>query len=163
MTSYASPTAAPPLTPFAWLTVRVGAPRVTEAGEPARRFIPILGGEVVFLASDLADLSGRVAAGGGDWQDVGPDGCMQIDAHYILEVDGHGLVEVRSTGLRTGSPEVLEALARGELVDPSTYYFRTFVRMRTSAARLARLNGRLAIAMGARRLDAVELTVFEVG
>jgi len=30
-----------------------------------------------------------------------------------------------SFGLRHGPPEVLAALARGESVDPSTYYFRT--------------------------------------
>jgi hypothetical protein len=33
-----------------------------------------------------------------------------------------------SFGLRHGPPEVIAAIARGESVDPSTYYFRTTPR-----------------------------------
>ena len=55
-------------------------------------------------------------AGGGDWQTVWPDGRMDIAAHYVLEIDGQGTVEVRSDGVRHGPPAVLAALARGEIV-----------------------------------------------
>jgi len=37
-------------------------------------------------------------------------------------------IHMTSFGLRHGPPEVMAALARGEIVDPSTYYFRTTPR-----------------------------------
>ena len=146
----------PSLTLMARLHVLVGPPVTIADGAPGRRFIPIVGGTV------KGDLSGRILAGGGDWQTILADGGMEIDAHYALDIEGHGHVEVRSQGVRVGPPGILAALGRGEIVDPSTYYFRTFVRLTTAAPGLARLNGILAIAVGARAPGAVDLDVVEV-
>ena len=55
------------------------------------------------------------------------------------------------------------ALARGEIVDPVSYYFRTAVRLRTAAPGLSRLNALLAVATGERAADRVRLRVFELG
>ena len=137
--------------------VDVGAPCVISEGTPGRRFIPIVGGVVE------GTLSGVVLPGGGDWQSIGPDGMLDIDAHYTLDVRDHGTVEVQSQGVRSASPAILAALGRGEPVDPSQYYFRTFIRLRTGAAGLARLNHHLFLAMGAREAGAVRLSVFEIG
>lgn len=139
------------------LRVLVAPPVTVDPGVPGRRFIPIVGGTVEGV------YAGRVLAGGGDWQSILPDGRLEISAHYILDIDGHGAMEIRSDGVRSGPPEVLAALARGEIVDPSLYYFRTAVRMLTSAPGLARLNAVLAVAVGARAPDCVRLAVFEVG
>jgi hypothetical protein len=49
-----------------------------------------------------------------------------------------------------------------EPVDPSEYYFRTHVRLSTSASRLAWLNDLLAVATGERRRDTVRIDVHEV-
>ena len=46
--------------------------------------------------------------------------------------------------------KVREALARGEAVPPSAYYFRTAVRFTTGAPAWAHLNGLLALAVGGR-------------
>ena len=147
----------PALTPLMTLEVLVGAPVQIDAAPHGRRFIPIVGGTVG------GGLTGEVLAGGGDWQTVWPDGRMEIAAHYVLEIEGHGTVEVRSEGLRHGPPAVLAALARGEIVDPTSYYFRTAVRLRTAAPGLSRLNALLAVATGERAADRVRLRVFELG
>lgn len=144
----------PTLTPLMQLEVLVAPP---VGIDPGRRFIPIVGGTV------SGPWPGRVVPGGGDWQTIAPDGRMDISAHYVLELSGHGTVEVLSEGLRHGPPEVLARLAAGEAVDPSLYYFRTAVRLRTAAPALARLNALLAVAVGERCADRVRLQVFEVG
>lgn len=147
----------PELSPLMTLEVLVGAPVSIDASPHGRRFIPILGGRV----GD--GLDGVVLPGGGDWQTLWPDGRMDIAAHYVLDIAGQGTVEVRSEGLRHGPPEVLAALARGEAVDPASYYFRTSVRLRTSAPGLERLNRLLALAVGERAADRVRLRVYEIG
>lgn len=147
----------PALTPLMQLEVLVAPPVSIDASQHGRRFIPIIGGEV------LGDLTGKVLPGGGDWQTLWPDGRMDISAHYVLEIHGHGTVEVRSDGVRHGPADVLAALSRGEVVDPALYYFRTAVRLRTSAPGLSRLNAILAVATGERAADRVRLQVFEIG
>src|SRR5262252_592971 len=71
-------------------------------------------------------------------------------------------VLVRSDGLRHGPPEVIAALARGEAVEPSRYYFRTVMRFETADPALAWLNRILALGTGARETLAVRLDVYEV-
>ncbi|WP_437738245.1 DUF3237 family protein [Sorangium sp. So ce1335] len=146
----------PPLFPLMTLEVAVAPPVTVNPSSPGRRFIPIVGGTVA------GGLEGRVLPGG-DWQTIWADGRMDISAHYILDIAGHGTVEILSEGVRAGPPEVLAALGRGEAVDPGLYYFRTAIRMRTSAPGLLRLNAMLALAVGERLADRVRLTVYEIG
>src|SRR5260370_699093 len=63
---------------------------------------------------------------------------------------------------RSGPHEVIAALARGEAVDPSRYYFRTVMRFETADPALAWLNRILALGTGAREKLAVRLDVYEV-
>jgi hypothetical protein len=143
--------------PFLVLEVEVGPPAEPgRTGAGARRFIPLTGGRV------SGAVEGEIIPGGADWQTIHDDGALQIEAHYAFRTAGGAVVEVQSNGVRAGSPEVLARLARGEPVDPSEYYFRTFVRFRTGAAELAHLNSRLAVARGERRKASVRLEVFEV-
>ncbi|XXX77495.1 DUF3237 family protein [Sorangium sp. So ce134] len=146
----------PPLVPLMTLEVAVDPPVTVHPSLPGRRFIPIVGGTVA------GGLEGRVLPGG-DWQTIWADGRMDISAHYILDIAGHGTVEILSEGVRAGPQEVLAALGRGEAVDPGLYYFRTAIRMRTSAPGLLRLNAVLALAVGERLADRVRLTVYEIG
>ena len=53
---------------------------------------------------------------------------------------------VVSQGYRHGPAEVLAALARGEAVDPATYFFRTIMRFETGAPYLESLNKTIAVA-----------------
>lgn len=107
-------------------------------------------------------LAGSLAAGGVDWQVVRPDGTVDIAAHYLLVTDDGEPIEVRSDGLRSAAPEVAARLAAGEIVDPSDYYFRTHIRLATSAPRWDRLNSIIAVARGERHPGQVRIHVYEV-
>ena len=122
-----------------------------------RRIVGITGGR--FFGERL---SGRVLAGGADWQVIRTDGVADLDARYTLETHDGALIYVRNRGYRHGPEEVLRRLARGENVDPGQYYMRTTPLFETGDARYAWLNRIVCVATGARRAAAVELEVFEV-
>jgi hypothetical protein len=122
-----------------------------------RRVVNILGGSV-----SGEKLAGRVLAGGADWQILAADGCLDIHARYTVESDSGALIQVDSKGVRSGPPDVLARLGRGEEVDPSLYYFRTAMRFETAHPSTAWMNRILAIAKGAREKSAVRLDVYEV-
>jgi hypothetical protein len=142
--------------PILKLNVEVAAPvEIGPIAEGVRRYVPITGG--VFGG----DFSGRILPGA-DWQLIRSDGTLDIAAHYALETDLGERIEVVSTGLRAGPPDVLARLNKGEAVDPSLYYFRTAIRMRTGSERLRRLNMMLCYAKGERKASTVHLDVFEI-
>ncbi len=122
-----------------------------------RRVVSILGGR---LAGP--EMNGTIVAGGADWQTARVDSVLDIDAHYSLLLDDEARVEVVSTGMRHGPTDVLQRLGRGDAVDPADYFFRTFVRFQTGSMRLARLNRTMAVAIGARRAQRVELTLYRL-
>ena len=122
-----------------------------------RRVIPITGGR--FRGERL---SGRVLAGGADWQLIRSDGVAELDARYALETADGALIHVRNRGYRHGPREVLARLAAGENVDPGLYYMRTTPLFETGDERYAWLNRIVAVATGARRTAAVELEVYEI-
>ena len=128
----------------------------TPSGET--RVIPFAGGRF----EGEGGLVGRVLDGGTDWQHVRPDGVLEIRARYLLETEQGERIEVRSEGLRSAAPEVLERLAVGESVPPDEYYFRTFVRLSTASERLAAFNHRLFVGVGIRHARRVEIHVHAV-
>jgi hypothetical protein len=137
--------------------VEVGDPRhfgKTPYGE--RRVIDILGGRV-----EGPKLNGRILPGA-DWQIICPDGTADLTARYGIETDAGARILVKSDGMRHGPPEVLAALARGEAVDPTRYYFRTVLRFEAADPAVEWLNRVIAIGRGARDKNAVRLEVFEV-
>jgi len=138
--------------------VEIAAPLsvgVTPLGE--RRIIPITGGR--FEGEKLA---GDVLPGGADWQIVRSDGTALLEARYTLRTRDGALVYVRNRGVRSGPPEVLARLARGEAVDPASYYFRTVPQFETGAPPYAWLNDLVAVGSAARAAGAVTLDFFAV-
>ena len=123
-----------------------------------RRYVALLGGTV-----RGPTLNGQVVAGGVDWQWQRDDGVLEIDAHYVLQADDGGRIEVRSTGLRHGPAEVMARLAAGEPVAPHEYFFRTCVRFTTGAPAWQHLNRSIAIAVGARQARRVILDLHRLG
>ena len=121
-----------------------------------RRVVSILGGTF-----EGPGIRGEVLPGA-DWQLVRKDGVIDIDARYALREENGGLVRVLSQGYRFGAPEVLEALARGEDVDPAGYFFRPIMRFETGAPYLAWLNRTIAVAMGERKARQVLLTAYKL-
>jgi hypothetical protein len=143
------------------LTIDVEVEPIVDLGDVrtgVRRLIPFTRG--TFRGRD--GLEGTLAPGGADWQLVRSDGTIEIDAHYVLQADGGALIEVRSTGLRRASADVLDRIAAGELVDPGEYYFRTHIRLSTADPALGWMNDMLAVSSGERRKSAVRITVFEL-
>jgi hypothetical protein len=100
--------------------------------------------------------------GGADWQIARRDGALELDARYALKEERGGLVQVISQGMRHGPPEVLARLARGEAVDPASYFFRTFMRFETGAPELAFLNTTMALATAQRHARRVDLRCFKL-
>jgi hypothetical protein len=107
-------------------------------------------------------LRGRVLPGGGDWTLLRSDGVLELDLRVTLETDDGALIHYASFGLRHGPPEVIAALARGEAVDPSSYYFRTTPRFETGHPKYAFLNGVLAVATGDRKPGGPIYTIDEI-
>ena len=123
-----------------------------------RRTAPLSGGHF-----EGPRLRGTVLPGGSvDWQLLRADGVLEMDLRFTLQTDDGALISMRSFGLRHGPPEVIAAIARGESVDPATYYFRTTPRFETSHPAYAFLNRIVAVASGDRRADGPIYTVHEV-
>lgn len=140
------------------LDVELSAPM--ELGTPPRgrrRIIPIIGGTVTGER-----LSGRVLNLGADWQTVFSDHSAELDTRYAIETHDGASIDVRNFGFRHGPPEVIEALARGESVDPSRYYMRTHPRLETGDPRYAWLNRTIFVGTGSRQPSSVKITIFEV-
>src|SRR5262245_57531444 len=107
-------------------------------------------------------LRGKVLPGGADWTLLRPDGVLELDLRITLETDDGAAIYMSSFGFRHGPPEVLAALARGEVMDPSRYYFRTTPRFETSAAQYSYLNRLFAVARGDRRPTGPIYTIEEI-
>jgi Protein of unknown function (DUF3237) len=122
-----------------------------------RRYVPLSGGRV-----EGPELSGQILPGGIDWQTLRDDGVLDIAAHYVIRTDDGALVEVHSEGMRHGPREVMQALARGEMPPPESYFFRTCMRFTTGAPAWVHLNKVMAIASGRREARRVLLDVWRL-
>ncbi|WP_068109394.1 DUF3237 domain-containing protein [Tropicimonas marinistellae] len=148
---------APGLTHFCDLDVELGPIREMGAGRCGnRRIIPIVGGHV------SGRVSGRVLPIGADWQTILTDGAADIDTRYAFETDDGAVIEIVNRGVRHGPPEVLDALARGEDVDPASYYFRTSARLETGDARYDWVNRTIFVGTGQRLASAVRVSLFSL-
>ncbi len=127
---------------------------MTRAGH--RRVIAVAGGRVSGV------LDAEILPGGADWQLVRPDGAIEIDTRYSARTAAGEYVHFRTSGVRSGPPEVLAALLRGENVDPASYYFRVAVYLETSAPRLAFLERSIFVASAVRGADSVSYTAYRV-
>ena len=133
------------------------AQKLGSAPHGTRVIAPITGGSF-----EGPRLRGKVLPGGGDWTLLRSDGVLELDLRITLETDDGALIYMTSFGLRHGPPDVLAALARGESVDPSNYYFRTAPRFETSASQYAFLNRLIAISSGDRRASGPIYTIEEI-
>lgn len=71
-------------------------------------------------------IKGRVVPmSGGDWSLLRPDGVIDFDARYLLELEDGTIIYLQNRGYRWAyTPEVAERMSRNEPVDPSDYYMR---------------------------------------
>ncbi|WP_440709129.1 DUF3237 domain-containing protein [Herbiconiux sp. YIM B11900] len=148
-----------------------------------RRIVPIVGGSIRGrvggtlggvpsgalddVPDDLHGGSGdelvaQILPGGADWQVVRADGSIEIDGRYSASTSEGELLYLHAAGIRSGAPEVLEALLRGEPVDPGDYYFRTTVSIETSSPRLAALQRALYVAVAERAASTVRYATYRL-
>src|SRR2546427_1969332 len=113
------------------MTLRVtvaAAQNIGAVPHGTRRTAPLSGGSF-----EGPRLRGTVLPGGSaDWLLLRVDGVLELDLRATLRTDDGAVVSMRSFGLRHGPPEGIAAVARGETVDPTTYYFRTTPRVETA-------------------------------
>jgi Protein of unknown function (DUF3237) len=142
------------------LEATVGEPLdLGDVAQGRRRIVPLTSG--TFAGPEL---NGTLLPGSSaDWQVVLRDGTALGDLRYMLQTDGGDLLYVQSRGIRHGSAEVLERLARGEDVDASEYTFRTSTRIETAAPELDWLNKGVFISVGGRQPGAVIYETYLVG
>src|SRR5256714_7771235 len=132
------------------LRVMVATPQsIGAVPHGTRRTVPITGG-----GFEGPRLRGSVLPGGStDWLLLRADGVLELDLRATLRTEDGALISMRSFGLRHGPPEVMEAIARAEAVDPATYYFRTTPRFETAQPSYAFLNRLITVSSGDRRAE----------
>jgi hypothetical protein len=149
---------APTLKFFADLDVRVDKPQEVGRGPRGlRRLIPIVGGE-----AKGDGWHARVVSGGADFQLIVSDTLAELDARYTLELDSGDLVFVQNRALRSGPPELMARLVRGEPVDPASIYFRCSPSFETASPQLRWINERMFVGTGARFPDRVAMRLYEL-
>lgn len=91
-----------------------------------------------------------LASPGGDWLMFTNDGATYLDVRVTLKTDDGHLIYMTYEGRRSGPPEVMAAMAAGEEVDPSSYYFRIAPKFETTAEPYGWLNNAVFIGTGER-------------
>lgn len=138
--------------------LKVDAPLIVgETSHGVRRIIPIQGGIV-----QGPNIQGEVLNGGADWQLIRKDGVAEIEAHYQFKTNDGVLVYVKNIGVRIASVEVAANIAKGEYVDPSTYYFRTIPKFEAPAGKYDWLNDAIFVCSGERLPNIVKIHVWKL-
>jgi len=142
-------------------TLTADVPRIVDLGatpQGTRRIATVTGG--TFQGGRLRGT--LQAAPGGDWILVRPDGATILDVRVTLETDDHQLIYMTYRGVRHGPADVMARLAKGEPVDPASYYFRTTPVFETASPRYDWLNRIVAVATGRREASGPVYEVYEV-
>lgn len=149
---------APALDYLTRLEVLVDTPvEVGQTHAGTRRMIPILGG-----TASGPELSGQILPGGADFQVLRSETVTDLDARYVIESDTGERVFVTNLAYRTGSPEDVAALVRGEQVPEERIYFRCAPRFEVAGPELAWLESTLVIGSGRREPDRVVIDLWAV-
>ncbi len=141
------------------ISVKVDKPIVVGQDEKAgrRQLIPITSGELTGEG-----LHGTVLPGGVDSQVIRPDGVCELSARYAVRMDDGSSFYIQNDGIRTVPPQYVEAVKRGEFVDPSAYYFCTHPTFEIYDDRLSWLKEKLYVCCATRLPDQVILGYYTV-
>ena len=142
-------------------TLTLQVPSIRDLGPTplgARKIAQVTGGH---FQGDR--IKGTVHAGpGGDWLLLRNDGVLSLDVRITLETDDGHLIYMSYKGMRHGPKDIIDALNRGEKVDPSAYYFRMVPQFETSSEKYSWINRLVAVAPGQREASGPTYTIFEV-
>ena len=107
-------------------------------------------------------MKGTIFPYGADFQVIRPDGFTELEAKYAFEMDDGAIVYIENVGIRFGPKQLLDRIAKGEIVDPALIYFRSVPKFETGSAKYRWLMENLFIGVGARHPDRVEIDVHQV-
>ena len=122
-----------------------------------RRIIPITGGIVT------GRIQGRVLPGGADFQRVPNETTADLDARYLIALEGDYAGEhvfVMNHALRRATPEDVQRLLKGEPVDSDRVYFRCAPVFEVSTPRLQWLTENIFVGAGARAPNGVSISFY---
>jgi hypothetical protein len=85
-----------------------------------------------------------------------------INVRIVLKTDDDAVITMPYTGIRQGPKEVLDRIARGEVVKATDYYFRIAATFETSAEQYGWLNNVISIGVGHRLPEGPIYQMFEV-
>lgn len=141
------------------ISVKVDTPVVVGQDEIAgrRQLIPILSGELTGEG-----LHGTVLPGGVDSQVIRPDGICELSARYGVQMDDGSSFYIQNDGIRTVPAEYVEAVKRGEFIDPELYYFCTRPTFEIYDQRLRWLLEKVFVCCATRLPDQVILGYYTV-
>ena len=146
----------PRMTLVCTLSVTLGPIREMGRGRAGqRRIIPIVGGRV-----EGPKLNGEILNTGADWQTIFDGGLAELDTRYAMQTHDGATIEIVNYGFRHGPDDILQAIARGETVDPASYYMRTHARLETGDPRYDWVNRTLFVGVGARLRSSVEVDLY---
>ena len=139
-------------------SIMVGTPiELGTIDDGRERFIPILGGRV-----HGARLDGTILAAGGDWQTVRADGRTVLLARYFIQAADGAVVALENPGMRVAPADVIDRIARGEDVSPTSYYSGGSPRFRVAAGPHDWLRRRVFVARGVRRPDSLTIDFYTI-
>lgn len=144
--------------PLLTMTLQVGGMQAIGPAPGGDRRIGVVSGGI--FAGER--LNGTVLEGGSDWIISRPDGSLLLDVRLVLKTDDGALIGLTYRGLRHGPADIMAKVARGEEVDPASYYFRTAVLFETSAAKYDWMNRIIGIGTGRRTAAGPVYEVFEL-
>ena len=100
--------------------------------------------------------------GGMDQKIFRSDGAMNPNVRLVLKAEDDALIYMHYTGIRHGSKEVMEKIAKGEEVDPTEYYLRNTPYFETSASQYDWLNRIVSVGVGRRMPDHAAYDIFQI-
>jgi hypothetical protein len=108
-------------------------------------------------------LRGTLLPGGSDWQAVRPgDGAFMLNVRICLKTDDDAIISMSYPGIRHGPKEVLDRIARGEVVKATDYYLRISASYETASEKYGWLNNMISIGIGHRLPEGPIYQMFEV-
>lgn len=140
------------------IRVKVSSPlTVGYVNSGVRRIVPILGGTVCG-----PKLNGKVLPVGADFQLLYQNGRSFLDARYAIQANNSSFIYVVNKGIRRGSQEDMDRLARGEHVDGGRLYFHTTPLFEAGSDEYMWLMENVFVSNCIRNPDSVIITVYQV-
>ena len=107
-------------------------------------------------------IQAEIMAGGMDLLLGGSDGAVRPDVRLVLKLDDGETLLIVYRGVRHGTPEVMERIARGEQVPPNEYYLRTGLVFETASRKYDWMNRIVGVGVGRLAPGAAIYDVFEI-